>query len=191
MELNAKENFMLAYLNNFYLTQCTEDEKVKIKNIIDNNLDISLRQIDNFVIKIAPTDIKNNYKTHLKLYGKKYFDAFRRGTVHIDFPLLNIKTTIGQLNFFKWVIQNNILHNMGTNLNNFANMIIPIPIKVYDDNICSICLDDLMSNNKKILECGHCFHSDCLYHLMAISINFNNKCPNCRSIINLEKKMIS
>ena len=56
-----------------------------------------------------------NYKTQLKAYSKKQFDPFQRRE-RISFEVQNannekqkIVTTIGQLNFFRWAIQNNIL----------------------------------------------------------------------------------
>ena len=39
------------------------------------------------------------------------------------------------------------------------------------DNICSICLDNI--------NCGHCFHTDCLKN----SLKYSQKCPYCRANI--------
>ena len=52
-----------------------------------------------------------NYKSQLKAYSKKNFDPFCRRE-RINFFYNNdtsITTTVGQLNFFKWAIDNNIL----------------------------------------------------------------------------------
>ncbi len=54
-----------------------------------------------------------DYRSQLKSYTKLYFDPFRRHE-RITFviqqkPLKTIETTIGQLNFFRWVFQNHIL----------------------------------------------------------------------------------
>ena len=81
---------------------------------------LSIRLIDYFITKYSKNNkiiIKNNfnifnsYKQQLKLFQKKYFDPFSRGE-RIPFFINNnyIITTIGQLNFFKWFIYNNI-HN--------------------------------------------------------------------------------
>ena len=56
------------------------------------------------------------YRAQLKSYTKTYFDPFRRHE-RISFilekkPLKIIETTIGQLNFFRWFFQNNILDYM-------------------------------------------------------------------------------
>ena len=68
-----------------------------------------------------------DYKNQLKAYSKKYFDPFcRRERILIDIQDLSWKiisnnnkqktnenqliTTVGQLNFFKWFIENNVLN---------------------------------------------------------------------------------
>jgi hypothetical protein len=53
------------------------------------------------------------YRAQLKSYTKMFFDPFRRHE-RISFvitkrPLKVAETTIGQLNFFRWIFQNNIL----------------------------------------------------------------------------------
>ena len=52
-----------------------------------------------------------NYKGQLKAYSKKNFDPFcRRERINFYYnPEKCITTTVGQLNFFKWAIDNNIL----------------------------------------------------------------------------------
>lgn len=63
-----------------------------------------------------------NYKTQLKAYSKKQFDPFqRRERITFDVTQSNnekdaIITTIGQLNFFRWAIQNNIINYAQENL---------------------------------------------------------------------------
>jgi hypothetical protein len=52
-----------------------------------------------------------DYKLKLKAYSKKRFDPFCRWD-RISIPYKNgtsIETTIGQLNFFKWAIENNVI----------------------------------------------------------------------------------
>ena len=52
-----------------------------------------------------------DYKLKLKAYSKKRFDPFCRWD-RITIPYKNgtyIQTTIGQLNFFKWAIENDIV----------------------------------------------------------------------------------
>ena len=56
--------------------------------------------------------VYTDYKLKLKAYSKKRFDPFCRWD-RIIIPYdeeNNIQTTIGQLNFFKWVLENKILN---------------------------------------------------------------------------------
>ncbi len=48
---------------------------------------------------------------------------------------------------------------------------------------CSICLDRIKGNDKKILSCNHIFHTEC-YIKCVQSNNYNSfiKCPLCREI---------
>ena len=59
-----------------------------------------------------------NYKSQLKAYSKKYFDPFCRRE-RIDFQYeknKSIITTVGQLNFFRWAITNNVIKYIKNNL---------------------------------------------------------------------------
>ena len=52
-----------------------------------------------------------DYKLKLKAYSKKRFDPFCRWD-RINIPYkdgTDIQTTIGQLNFFKWALENNVV----------------------------------------------------------------------------------
>lgn len=53
------------------------------------------------------------YRAQLKSYSKIHFDSFRRheriSFVIDNAPLKIIETTVGQLNFFRWAMQNNVL----------------------------------------------------------------------------------
>jgi len=50
----------------------------------------------------------NDYKLKLKAYSKKRFDPFCRWE-RIRLPNMEMETTLGQLNFFKWAIENSVL----------------------------------------------------------------------------------
>jgi uncharacterized protein YlbG (UPF0298 family) len=58
-----------------------------------------------------------SYRLELKAYGKVRFDPFcRRDRIVIPYSdEANIETTIGQLNFFKWTIENQILEYIEAN----------------------------------------------------------------------------
>jgi|TARA_B100000902_G_scaffold144850_1_gene142172 hypothetical protein len=98
-------------------------------NIINGDTKMSLRIVDWFVTNYAkkhftvyelPSSndtnnsrfkVYNEYKLKLKAYSKKRFDPFCRWD-RITIPYNNnqsMETTIGQLNFFKWAIENNII----------------------------------------------------------------------------------
>jgi hypothetical protein len=46
------------------------------------------------------------YKSHLKAYSKKMFDPFCRWT-RVNFH--GVSTTVGQLNFFAWAIEDDVI----------------------------------------------------------------------------------
>jgi hypothetical protein len=100
----------------------------KMLKIINGESKISLRIIDWFSTNYAKknfsvyTIIKHdqkirfkvyeNYKLLLKAYSKKRFDPFCRWE-RINIPYKNgtsIQTTIGQLNFFKWALENDVIN---------------------------------------------------------------------------------
>ena len=101
----------------------------KMLKIITGETKISLRIIDWFTTNYAkkyfiiynidsssnniPRRFKvyNEYKLKLDSYGKNRFDPFCRWD-RINIPYTNgkfIETTIGQLNFFKWALENQLI----------------------------------------------------------------------------------
>lgn len=97
----------------------------KMLRVINGESRISLRIIDWFatnyakkyytVYQIQDSDgrfkVYNDYKLKLKAYSKKRFDPFCRWD-RITVPYkdgIHIQTTIGQLNFFKWAIENSVI----------------------------------------------------------------------------------
>jgi hypothetical protein len=115
-EIQSKEHLVLHRLSNFY---ATESVLSRVREIIAGNSKLSLRLIDWLVTNYAK---KHNvsymtangrhviiylaYKAHLKAYSKKMFDPFCRWK-RIQF--LGMNTTVGQLNFFEWAIQDEVL----------------------------------------------------------------------------------
>ena len=59
-----------------------------------------------------------------------------------------------------------------------------LPIEILNetiDNDCAICIDKLKKGNEIVkLPCNHLFHVDCI---KSYFLNYNNKCPMCRSNI--------
>ena len=112
----------------------------KILNIINGESLISLRLIDWFATNYSKKFftvymLKNlqgedyrfkvyiDYKLKLKAYSKKRFDPFCRWD-RITIPYNKesmIQTTIGQLNFFRWVLENKILDYIDKHYNEINN----------------------------------------------------------------------
>lgn len=112
----------------------------KILKIINGESLISLRLIDWFATNYSKKFftvymLKNlqgeeyrfkvyiDYKLKLKAYSKKRFDPFCRWD-RIQIPYNNdscIQTTIGQLNFFRWVLENKILDYIDKHYNEINN----------------------------------------------------------------------
>ena len=69
--------------------------------------------------KYEEFNVHLNYKSQLKSFQKKQFDPFcRKERINFYYqPNKYIVTTVGQLNFFKWAINNNILKYIRDNLN--------------------------------------------------------------------------
>ena len=123
----TQNTILLENLMKFYNKNNNID---KILPIINGESKISLRLIDWFVtnyskkhftiIKTKDTRFKVylDYKLKLKAYSKKRFDPFCRwDRITIPYDEDNLmETTIGQLNFFRWIIENNILSYIEKNI---------------------------------------------------------------------------
>ena len=120
------ENILLDSLYKYYSDKQTMN---KLLTILESNQKISLRIIDWFVTNYCKKYnifwIENNqrfvvylnYKLQLKAYSKKHFDPFCRRD-RIFFHYKNdeyLETTVGQLNFFKWIIEHNIINYIKNN----------------------------------------------------------------------------
>jgi hypothetical protein len=119
---STQNDLLLNNLLQFYQTDNNMD---KMLGIINGESRISLRIIDWFATNYAKKfytvyqmegttnrfKVYNDYKLKLKAYSKKRFDPFCRWD-RITIPYkedAHIQTTIGQLNFFKWAIDNNVI----------------------------------------------------------------------------------
>jgi len=136
-KLNTQNDLLMKNLMDFYNKS---DNLNKMMKIINGESKISLRIVDWFVTnfakkyytvyEMASTDneitrfkVYNDYKLKLKAYSKRRFDPFCRWE-RITVPYDNEKymeTTIGQLNFFKWAIENNIIHYIEYNYSDIEN----------------------------------------------------------------------
>lgn len=130
----TQNNLLLKNLLKFYDQGNNLDTMLKI---INGHSNISLRIIDWFATNYAKKfytvyTIKNtprrfkvyvDYKLKLKAYSKKRFDPFCRWD-RITIPYKDgtfIQTTIGQLNFFKWAIENDVVHYIEENYQTIEN----------------------------------------------------------------------
>lgn len=134
---SQKEKLYYKSIDKYYRNLPIEKKNIMI-NIINGKSNISLRLLDWFVTRYSNekniftnyTDkyTKKNkkyyvyigYKSHLKSYKKTYFDPFRRRLKFIyTYDRDNNKqmeTTLGQLNFFKWIFDFKILDYVNDNL---------------------------------------------------------------------------
>jgi hypothetical protein len=124
----TQNDLLLKNLMIFYKTE-ENDNLDKMLRIITGESKISLRIVDWFATNYAKKyytlyvidqtienvarrfKVYDDYKLKLKAYSKKRFDPFCRWD-RISIPYKNgncIETTIGQLNFFKWALENKVV----------------------------------------------------------------------------------
>lgn len=139
---NTQNELLMKNLTEFYRDKT---HLHKMLGVINGESKISLRIVDWFVTNYAKMyytvyelnfkkcdsdsnetvrfKVYNDYKLKLKSYSKKKFDPFCRWE-RISIPYSDEKymeTTIGQLNFFKWAIENNIIDYIDSHYNDIFN----------------------------------------------------------------------
>lgn len=151
VELKPIEKIIYNNLKEFYM-KLEKVEMEKIVSIINGEYKISLRFMDWFVtrycylyktsinvnnrfIKDTSFNVNINYKAQLKSYKKKRFDPFRRKKkFYFKINDFSILTTIGQLNFFKWAITNDIITYCENNYDLINNKVVHVN-KYFKKNI--------------------------------------------------------
>jgi hypothetical protein len=127
---STQNELLLHSLYKFYDNKEILDKMIAI---INGDSKISLRIVDWFVTnyskkhfivftlkedgELSRFKVYNDYKLKLKAYSKRRFDPFCRWE-RISFPYDEnkyVETTIGQLNFFKWCIENEIIEYIENN----------------------------------------------------------------------------
>jgi hypothetical protein len=124
----TQNDLLLKNLMVFYKTE-DNDNLDDMLRIITGESKISLRIVDWFATNYAKKyytlyvidqtvenvarrfKVYDDYKLKLKAYSKRRFDPFCRWD-RISIPYKNgkcIETTIGQLNFFKWALENKVV----------------------------------------------------------------------------------
>ena len=184
-------NILLNSLKIFYENPYN---KQKLFDIVNNTNNISLRIIDWFVTNYSKKnntsfmiyekdgqkmlDLNNinpnskqfntyySYKSQLKSYSKKRFDPFCRRD-RIEFMIDNEKiiSTLGQLNFFKWAINNSIIDYIEINYKEIEN----------DMNICYNSIHKIKEKNirKKRQEISKSASRGLNTNIMNVGIDFN------------------
>jgi len=123
-------------LNNLMEFYKDETNLTRMLKIITGESRISLRIVDWFATNYAKKyytlytiddtrrfKVYFDYKLKLKAYSKKRFDPFCRWD-RISIPYktgTSIETTIGQLNFFKWAIENRVINYIEENYSVIEN----------------------------------------------------------------------
>jgi len=138
--LNTQNDLLLSSLMEFYRDH---ENLNKMIRIINGDSEISLRIVDWFVTNYAKKyytvyeqtngsgdtltvtrfKVYNEYKLKLKAYSKRRFDPFCRWE-RVSIPYNKeqfMETTIGQLNFFKWALENNIVDYIKSNYDAIEN----------------------------------------------------------------------
>ena len=134
--MQSRADMLMLSLTRFYSLPNHINKVISLVDGCNNPAEknrVSLRLIDWFVTNysrthnivlnegVARIDVYQNYRTQLKAYSKHQFDPFRRRDRilfhYVDSDtgnLKNIETTVGQLNFFRWMIENRILEYVET-----------------------------------------------------------------------------
>lgn len=139
----TQNDLLVKNLMSFYKTENSDgiynpnNNLDKMLKIITGDSKISLRIVDWFATNYAKKyytlyiiegsndnitrrfKVYDDYKLKLKAYSKKRFDPFCRWD-RISIPYTTgkfIETTIGQLNFFKWAIENKVVNYIEDNYN--------------------------------------------------------------------------
>lgn len=132
--IDTQNDILLTKLMIFYKETEHFDKMI---SIINGTSKISLRIVDWFVTNYSKKNycvienpnnnerfkVYNDYKLKLKAYSKKKFDPFCRWD-RINVPYKDtmcVQTTLGQLNFFKWTIENKILEYIENNYSTIEN----------------------------------------------------------------------
>jgi hypothetical protein len=109
--IEGKSSLSLRVID-YFVTNYAREKEIIYDNFYNDNIN---EKNEKFMVYYS-------YKSQLKAYSKKQFDPFcRRERLLFYIDKYNgtdkepIRTTIGQLNFFRWAIQNNILDYIDKN----------------------------------------------------------------------------
>lgn len=185
---NKNKKFVIDNLFTKKKKSSIEDEirkDIKLKQ--DNNSlnEEDLNNFDDFFM------IHDNYKCQLKEYNKKNFDPFCRWTrIRFYYSKQNyFFTTIAQLNFFKWMIENYIVDYILDNLSTIEKSMIEYEKRVKEDK--------LKRNNSDILQSSQYFDVP-VENIVDknslndnININNNNNQLNDMNVLNKDMNILN
>jgi len=172
MDIRSKDHWVLVHLNTFYNETAHMD---RVRDILQSNSKISLRLMDWFVTNYSK---KHNvsyltkdgrhvivylvYKARLRGYSKKIFDPFGRGR-KFQYGVHNLTTTIAQLQFFKWAIEDEVLDYLQQNVDAVQA----------DMDACSTTLKEGEDGRKKRHELSRSATNSVHRHDVRVSVSFD------------------
>lgn len=170
-QAESKQAAILRNVKDFYLN---EDNLQCLTDILTKKSDLSLRLFDWLVTNYAKKhnvvytqknghvmNVYSEYRNWLKGYSKRNFDPFKRRE-RIDFEDSHgntITTTVGQLNFFKFVIQSQVLDYMKNNLKSIEK-----------DMLANVGSSDQKRERKELNKAAI---SRCTKTHLTVTVNFN------------------
>ena len=180
-------------LNKLMIFYNKDNNLERMLEIINGNSKISLRIVDwfatnyskkNFIVYDIEKDgnferfkVYNDYKLKLKAYSKKRFDPFCRWE-RITIPYKNntsIQTTIGQLNFFKWTLENSIINYIELNYESIEKDMNKSSNKIKNYSISSNSSCDSNSSNDSSISFSSISNISNESSISTISSNNSNK----------------
>ena len=92
----------------WFVTNYSKKYNIYYEIYKDDNGDLTFDNKNNELYK--PFNIYYSYKSQLKSFNKNKFDPFcRKNRISFSSNNKEINTTIGQLNFFKWALENDVV----------------------------------------------------------------------------------
>ena len=119
VSLRVLDWFVTHYAKSKQIIYWLDDSEDKVYFQYPNEIPQEKKQ------NIRQFNLYYDYRAQLQSYTKMYFDPFRRHD-RISFPInqdnsIIIETTVGQLNFFKWIIYNHVLDYIYQNINDIEH----------------------------------------------------------------------
>ena len=106
INVNNLKNDLIKYFEN--LSQVKFD---LFESIVNQNNSITCRQLEKLPLQSTNSKYKLSYEANYKIYGKMIFDVFRRPNKfsHTFKNGSSINTSVGQLNYFRWLFESELL----------------------------------------------------------------------------------